>query len=280
MRQQQLDNQLKRIEQRKRKNTQQVFNNRPSIAHIAKSSGIVNRLNSIRNSKNIKRMFSNGFKNAADSLVEKETDLEFEEGCVPIQSIQTNAKTTDFTGVVRDLQRISDINKNDPLSTTIKRHKSSLADTIETDLTVSSVFGRLYHITNNGDMVDVSDNDETRYDLIALLESEYCRDLSFSCHNCHRDEDTIWYDYVDINAINNNNYYEPIAALSEVLNDVEELVVPDSATVKQNNIFDANKLESPDKYRIYDLPREQMDDGAKCTITNNINLLKNVKWYS
>ena len=66
---------------------------------------------------------------------------------------------------------------------------------------------------------------------------------------------------MDINAININNYYEPIAALSEVLNDVEELVVPDDATVKQNNIFDANKLESPDKYRMYDLPRAQMDGG-------------------
>ena len=81
-------------------------------------------------------------------------------------------KTIDFTGVVRDLQRTSDINNNEPLSTTVKRHKSSLADTIETNLTVSSVFGPLYHITNNGDMVDVSDNDETRYDLIASLESE------------------------------------------------------------------------------------------------------------
>ena len=66
---------------------------------------------------------------------------------------------------------------------------------------------------------------------------------------------------MDINAININNYYEPIAALSEVLNDVEELVVPDGATVKQNNIFDANKLESPDKYTMYDLPRVQMDGG-------------------
>ena len=177
------------------------------------------------------------------------------------------------------MQRSSDINNNEPPSTTIKRHKSSLADTIETNLTVSSVFGPLYHITNNGNMVDVSDNDETRYDLIASLESEYCRD-SFSCHNCHRDEETIWYDYVDINAININNYYEPIAALSEVLNDVEELVVPDSATVKQNNIVDVNKLECPDKYKMYDLPRAQMDSGTKCTITNNINLLKNVKWYS
>ena len=85
---------------------------------------------------------------------------------------------------------------------------------------------------------------------------------------------------MDINAININNYYEPIASLSEVLNDVEELVVPDSATVKQNNIADVNKLECPDKYKTYDLPRAQMDGGAKYTITNNINLLKNVKWYS
>ena len=224
-------------------------------------------------------MFSNGFKNAADSLLDKEMDLEYEEGCVPIQSVQTNAKTIDFTGVVRDLQKNADINNNESSSTTIKRHKSSLADTIETNLTVSSVFGPLYHITNSGDMVDVSNNDQTRYDLIASLESEYCRD-SFSRHNCHRDEETIWYDYVDINAININNYYEPIAALSEVLNDVEEMVVPDSATAKQNNITALNKLECPDKYKMYDLPRAQMDGGAKCTITNNINLLKNVKWYS
>ena len=69
MKQQRLYNQLKGIERRKRQNIQQVFNDRTSIAHIAESPGIVNRLNSIRNSKNIKRIFSNGFKNAADSLV-------------------------------------------------------------------------------------------------------------------------------------------------------------------------------------------------------------------
>ena len=135
-------------------------------------------------------MFSNGFKNAADSLVEKETDLEFEEGCVPIQSVQSNACTIDFTDVVQDLQNELNKDKDKPFSTNIKRNKSSLADTIETDLTVSSVFGPLYHITNNGDMVDISNNNETRYDLIASLELEYCSD-SFSRHNCHRDEDTI-----------------------------------------------------------------------------------------
>ena len=31
---------------------------------------------------------------------------------------------------------------------------------------------------------------------------------------------------------------------------------------------------------MYNLPRTQMDGGAKCTITDNINLLKNVEWYN
>ena len=128
MRQQRLDNQLKGIERKKRQNKQRVFNDRPSVAHIVESYDIVNRLNSVKHSKNIKRMFSNGFKNAADSLIDKEINLECEEGCAPIQSVQSNARTIDFTGVVRDLQRTSDINNNEPPSTTVKRHKSSLAD--------------------------------------------------------------------------------------------------------------------------------------------------------
>ena len=123
-------------------------------------------------------MFSNGFKNAADSLVEKELDLEFEEGCVPIQSVQLNTCTIDFTGVVQDLQNDFNKDKDEPVSITIKRKKSSLADTIKTNLTVSSVFGSLYHITNNSDMVDISNNNDTRYDLIITsLESEFCSDL-------------------------------------------------------------------------------------------------------
>ena len=134
-------------------------------------------------------MFSNGFKNAADSLVEKEPDLEFEEGCVPIQSVQSNTRTIDFTSVVQDLQKDSNKDKVEPFSTTIKCNKSSLADTIETGLTISSIFGPLYPITNNGSKVDVFNNNEIRYDLIASLDLEYCSD-SFSRHNCYRDEDT------------------------------------------------------------------------------------------
>ena len=53
--------------------------------HILESPSIGTRLKSICNeSKDIKNMFSNDFKRATDSLTEDETDLEFEEGCVPI----------------------------------------------------------------------------------------------------------------------------------------------------------------------------------------------------
>ena len=31
---------------------------------------------------------------------------------------------------------------------------------------------------------------------------------------------------------------------------------------------------------MYDIARVQMDGGAKCNVTNNINLLKNVQWYN
>ena len=34
------------------------------------------------------------------------------------------------------------------------------------------------------------------------------------------------------------------------------------------------------EYSMYDFPRAQMDRGAKCTVTNNLHFLKDVKWYN
>lgn len=34
-----------------------------------------------------------------------------------------------------------------------------------------------------------------------------------------------------------------------------------------------------DKIHFYDQPCAQMDSGTKCSVTNNIDLLWNVKWY-
>ena len=40
------------------------------------------------------------------------------------------------------------------------------------------------------------------------------------------------------------------------------------------------KLEDPYKFQMYDVPQAQIDGSTKCTVTNNINLLKNVCWYN
>ena len=83
----------------------------------------------------------------------------------------------------------------------------------------------------------------------------------------------IWYDYVNINAININNHYELIATLSEVLNDVEVMVLPDNAIVKQDNTTDVNWLKNANSYQMFNLSRAQMDGGEKFTISNNINTM-------
>ena len=64
------------------------------------------------------------------------------------------------------------------------------------------------------------------------------------------------------------------------MNDIEIMALPNNATMKHNNTTDVHKLEDSKRYKMYDLPRVQIDEGAKCTITKNINLLNNVKWYN
>ena len=40
------------------------------------------------------------------------------------------------------------------------------------------------------------------------------------------------------------------------------------------------KLEDPYRFQIYDVTCAQIDSHAKCIVTNNISLLKNVSWYN
>ena len=52
----------------------------------------------------------------------------------------------------------------------------------------------------------------------------------------------------------------------------------DIDTVCAENLFNLNKLEEDDSS--VERPRAQMDGGAKCSVTNEIKLLKRVTWYS
>ena len=62
-----------------------------------------------------------------------------------------------------------------------------MPDTIETKLTVSSIFDPYFHVTNSGEMVDISGNSEVMSDVVTALEAEYCSH-TFNCHNKYRDK--------------------------------------------------------------------------------------------
>ena len=93
-------------------------------------------------------------------------------------------------------------------------------------------------------------------------------------------DQTEWYDEIDINSISLVGYYKPLSIHNEVYNEVEVLNLPDEATFQHNNFEPLFKLEDPYRFQMYDVPCVQMDGSAKCTVTNNINLLKDVRWYN
>ena len=101
-----------------------------------------------------------------------------------------------------------------------------MPDTIETELIVSSIFDPYFHVTNSGEMVDVSRNSEVVCDVIAALESEYCSHI-YNWDNEHCNKGTTWYDYADTNSINIHTHYEPLPVTEEILNNIDVVILPD-----------------------------------------------------
>ena len=279
--QRRLQQQFKNIERRKQQNWKMQSNYGKSIDYIAESPLLRSKLKQIakHNQRNKRKIFHRRFKQAANSLIEKANDEEvFSAGDEPISSVQVGkgygASTIDFAGVIRDLHKDSrEKAEREPISTRIKRKRSMMPDTIGKELTVSSIFDPYFHVTNSGEMVDVTQNSEVRGDVVAALQSEYCSN-TYNRHNEHRDTSTEWYDFVDINSIGIQHHYEPIPATEEIINDTETIILSDDQTQIIDNSNPLNKLDDPNRYRMYDLPRAQMDGGAKCTVTNNLHLLK------
>ena len=179
-------------------------------------------------------------------------------------SDQGNSKTIDFTGVVRDISKSSE-NENDNKMKSGKNNNES---------TVLSIFQPIYHITGSNQTCMVSDS--THEDLNICFGNDDCCITENEINIDQAD----WYNTVDVNTIEMVGYYEPLSCNDEVYNEVEVYDIPNNATIQHNNLEPLFKLEDPYKYKMYDLPWSQMDGGSKCTITNNINLLKNVRWYN
>ena len=54
----------------------------------------------------------------------------------------------------------------------------------------------------------------------------------------------------------------------------------ETCSVKDNTIQISNvSINNTDTTRFYDDPRAQMDGGAKCSVTNILEILRNVTWF-
>ena len=107
-------------------------------------------------------------------------------------------------------------------------------------------------------------------------------------HN-NGDTNIDWYDVVDISALQINNNFsqegfakadiihkedfeksEPIQ-FAEIVDINDKLLHVNSNDVKDNPV---------DRFCFYNDPRAQMDDGAKCSVTNIVEILQDVKWFN
>ena len=228
-----------------------------------------------------------GFSKAVDNS--KEFAI-FEKGDEPMRSnqgiVSGNNKTVDFTGVVRDLN----LDVNSQLSIKLEATKDVKTDSIALDnppidtVDASTVLEPIYHRVGE-DLINISDSST------GLLRDCYGNDMKYAPTNgIVLDESSIidqdqgrqgWYKFVDINSIGITYHYDLSMSSDDVFEEeLETIDIPDDDTVMHSNILDIFRLEDPKMFNLYDVPRAQMDGGAKCTVTNNLNLLCKVKWYN
>ena len=107
--------------------------------------------------------------------------------------------------------------------------------------------------------------------------------------NNNGDTDVDWYDVVDISAVQiNNNFIQEGFSKSDVIHE-EDYENPEpiqlTETVDVNDkllhlISNDVTNKHIDKFCFYDDPRALMDGGAKCSVTNIIEILCNVGWFN
>ena len=155
--------------------------------------------------------------------------------------MQQKGKTITFTGVIEALHYSHEISITNYPKPTVNLSKYIGANSVPT---VSPVFQPMYHMTNLNQVCLLSDK---------LRENE-----------------------VHINSIGLMGYHKPISTDNEVYNEVEVFDLSNEAIVQHNNCQTLFKLDDIYKFQMYNILRAQMDGSAKCTVTNNINLLKNI----
>ena len=99
-------------------------------------------------------------------------------------------------------------------------------------------------------------------------------------HN-NGDTEATWYDAVDISSVSLQHLYlmEGISSTDifqeEDFDPSIETCSVDDDTIQISNV----SINNIDTTRFYDDPRAQMDGGAKCSVTNILEILRNVTWF-
>ena len=139
----------------------------------------------------------------------------------------------------------------------VKHKKCSNALDVSKDLVVNKLDNSCFDNSSNNDSNDVyfdtaeGDNDDHFYDCM---------------------------EPVNIESVNFSSYkYSATAANSDVLEDDDDEDECDVRTVTINNLF--RPSIDPTLDVSYGLPRDQIDTGAKVTVTNLLYLLHDVKFY-
>ena len=99
------------------------------------------------------------------------------------------------------------------------------------------------------------------------------------------DLDTDWYDVVDISAVRLRTEFIKEGFSNSDIHHEEDfennsIVDPNADTIDiEDTTMQTNSTTVPDhvnKFSFYDDPQAQMDGGAKCSVTNIVEILKNV----
>ena len=134
----------------------------------------------------------------------------------------------------------------------------------------------LYEGREESELIDGMRDDN----YVAVVNRIDVIDKMLQDHN-NGDTQATWYDAVDISSVSLQHCYlmEGISSTDifqeEDFDPSIETCSVDDETIQISNV----SINNVDTTRFYDDPRAQMDGGAKCSVTNILEILRNVTWF-
>ena len=230
------------------------------------------------------------FPRAVDHLVDSQV-VEEDRDCADDVVNEPSCNTIDMSDInfgnkrkvtSPKLQRQKELLNSSEVSSTIARtteDNSPVTSEMESQLlndTIKQPTYILYEGHEESKLIDGMRNDN----YIKVINRIDMIDEILQDHN-NGDTETTWYDAINISSVNLRHRYimEGISS-TDIFHEEEfdpsiETVSVDDDTIKVSNVL----INNVDTTRFYDDPRAQMDGGAKCSVTNILEILRNITWF-